>query len=75
MESPATGARKAYDFPDVGNGIEVRARSTVCHIEPGHGMGLKFVHVAAEYRSRLNQFIKVLLECAEKEAHAAEKGL
>jgi tetratricopeptide (TPR) repeat protein len=58
---------------DVANGSEVRARATVCHIEPGRGMGLKFVHMGAEYRSRLNQFIKVLLESAEKEGQAAGK--
>lgn len=47
---------------DVATGTEVRARAVVRNSMPGKGMGVKFVHMRAEDRSRLNQFLKVQLE-------------
>jgi curved DNA-binding protein CbpA len=47
---------------DVANGNEVRARAIVRNVKPGKGMGVKFVHMGPEDRSRLNQFLKTQLE-------------
>jgi tetratricopeptide (TPR) repeat protein len=43
---------------DIATGAEVRARAVVRNSRPGKGMGVKFVHMRAEDRSRLNQFVK-----------------
>jgi hypothetical protein len=43
---------------DIATGAEVRARAVVRNSLPGKGMGVKFVHMRAEDRSRLNQFVK-----------------
>ena len=56
---------------DVANGSEVRVRATVRNVKPGKGMGVKFVHMGAEHRSRLNQFLQAQLE-AEKDARKKE---
>ena len=47
---------------DVSIGRPVRARALVCNSRPGKGMGVKFVHMGAEDRSRLNQFVKAQLD-------------
>jgi len=60
---------------DVSTGNEVRARGTVRHVKPGRGMGVKFVHMAAEHRSRLNQFLKIQLEAGDIPRAADGKGV
>jgi tetratricopeptide (TPR) repeat protein len=60
---------------DVSTGNEVRARGTVRHVKPGRGMGVKFVHMAAEHRSRLNQFLKIQLESGDSARVADSKGV
>jgi curved DNA-binding protein CbpA len=47
---------------DVTSGVQVRARAIVRNSQAGKGMGVKFVHMGAEDRSRLNQFLKSQLE-------------
>lgn len=47
---------------DVTSGVQVRARAIVRNSQPGKGMGVKFVHMGADDRSRLNQFLKSQLE-------------
>jgi DnaJ domain/PilZ domain len=49
----------------VSPGNEVRARAIVCNAKPGTGMGVKFVHMLSEDRSRLNKFLNEQLEAAE----------
>jgi tetratricopeptide (TPR) repeat protein len=58
---PSAGSTLELLF-DVATGTEVRARAVVRNSRPGKGMGVKFVHMRAEDRSRLNQFLKVQLE-------------
>lgn len=58
---PSNGSTLELLF-DVATGTEVRARAVVRNSMPGKGMGVKFVHMRAEDRSRLNQFLKVQLE-------------
>ena len=43
---------------EVSTGAHVRARAMVRTSRPGQGMGVKFVHMRSEDRSRLNQFLK-----------------
>jgi len=43
---------------EVHTGAHVRARAMVRTSRPGQGMGVKFVHMRSEDRSRLNQFLK-----------------
>jgi curved DNA-binding protein CbpA len=47
---------------DVTSGVQVRARAVVRNSQPGKGMGVKFVHMGTEDRSRLNQFLKAQLD-------------
>jgi tetratricopeptide (TPR) repeat protein len=56
-EPPEKGATLELLF-DIATGAEVRARAVVRNSRPGKGMGVKFVHMRAEDRSRLNQFVK-----------------
>jgi tetratricopeptide (TPR) repeat protein len=56
-EPPEKGATLELLF-DLATGAEVRARAVVRNSRPGKGMGVKFVHMRAEDRSRLNQFVK-----------------
>jgi tetratricopeptide (TPR) repeat protein len=54
--SPGTNMELIFDVP----GGEVRARAIVRHATPGRGMGVKFVHMQAEDRARLNRYIQHL---------------
>ncbi len=58
---PEKGATLELLF-DIATGAEVRARAVVRNSRPGKGMGVKFVHMRAEDRSRLNQFVKAQME-------------
>jgi tetratricopeptide (TPR) repeat protein len=49
----------------VSPGNEVRARAIVCNAKPGTGMGVKFVQMLSEDRSRLNKFLNEQLKAAE----------
>ena len=64
--SPGTNMELIFDVP----GGEVRARAIVRHATPGRGMGVKFVHMQAEDRARLNRYIQKL-EAEHKDAPAA----
>jgi PilZ domain len=52
---------------DVSSGAHVRARAMVRTSRPGQGMGVKFVHMRPEDRSRLNQFLKSQIEAGNIE--------
>ncbi len=54
--SPGTNLELIFDVP----GGEVRARGIVRHATPGQGMGVKFVHMQAEDRARLNRYVQHL---------------
>lgn len=60
-EPPSKGSTLELLF-DVATGAQVRARAVVCNSIPGKGMGVKFVRMQAEDRSRLNQFLKAQIE-------------
>jgi curved DNA-binding protein CbpA len=61
---------------DVSSGAHVRARAMVRTSRPGQGMGVKFVHMRPEDRSRLNQFLKSQIEAGNiEEDLRAEDGL
>lgn len=60
-DPPEKGATLELLF-DIATGAEVRARAVVRNSRPGKGMGVKFVHMRAEDRSRLNQFVKAQIE-------------
>ena len=40
---------------------EVRARAATCYVVPGKGMGVRFVNMSTDDRSRLYQLLKKLL--------------
>jgi curved DNA-binding protein CbpA len=63
--SPGTNLQLIFDVPSG----EVRARAIVRHAKPGQGMGVKFVHMQADDRARLNRFVQHLE--AEKRRSAA----
>ncbi len=52
---------------EVTTGARVRARATVRTSRPGEGMGVKFVHIGSEDRSRLNHFLKTHLDAGNIE--------
>ncbi|HXM92882.1 MAG TPA: DUF4388 domain-containing protein [Candidatus Dormibacteraeota bacterium] len=52
---------------------EVRARAVVRHTRPGKGMGIKFIHMRPEDRSRLNQFLKLQLESGQTKTGAKKE--
>ncbi len=54
--SSGTNLELLFDAPSG----EVRARAIVRHATPGQGMGIKFVHMQAEDRARLNRFVQHL---------------
>jgi tetratricopeptide (TPR) repeat protein len=54
--SPGTNLELIFDVPSG----EVRARAIVRHATPGRGMGVKFVHMQAEDRARLNRYVQYL---------------
>ena len=60
---------------DVAKSNEVRARGIVRNVKPGKGMGLKFVHMATEDRSRLNQFLKAQLEAGRIQGDPSGKAV
>jgi tetratricopeptide (TPR) repeat protein len=60
-EPPTKGSMLELLF-EVSTGMQVRARAAVCNSMPGKGMGVKFVHMRGEDRSRLNQFLKTQIE-------------
>lgn len=60
-EPPEKGSTLELLF-DIATGAEVRARAVVRNSRPGKGMGVKFVHMRSEDRSRLNQFLKAQIE-------------
>jgi curved DNA-binding protein CbpA len=55
---------------DVSSG-EVRARAIVRHAKAGQGMGVKFMHMQADDRARLNRFVQHLEAQKRKSAAAA----
>jgi curved DNA-binding protein CbpA len=55
--APGTLIEILFDTP---SGGEVRARASVRHGRAGKGMGLQFMHMAAEDRARLHRFIEHL---------------
>ncbi len=62
--SPGTNLELLFDVPSG----EVRARGIVRHATPGRGMGVKFVHMQAEDRARLNRFVQHLEAASRKSA-------
>jgi tetratricopeptide (TPR) repeat protein len=58
---PTNGSMLELLF-EIAVGSQVRARAVVRNSVPGKGMGVKFVHMQAEDRSRLNKFLKLQLE-------------
>ncbi len=58
---PSNGSMLELLF-DIATGSQVRARAVVRNSMPGKGMGVKFVHMQAEDRSRLNKFLNTQLE-------------
>ncbi len=60
-DPPEKGATLELLF-DIATGAEVRARAVVRNSRPGKGMGVKFVHMRSEDRSRLNQFLKAQIQ-------------
>jgi DnaJ domain/PilZ domain len=46
----------------VSPGSDVRARAIVCNVAPEKGMGIKFVQMRGEDRSRLNQFLNMQMK-------------
>jgi hypothetical protein len=63
---PSVGAVLDLIF-EVSTGTHVRARAMVRTSTPGQGMGVKFVHMRGEDRSRLNQFLKSQIEAGNIE--------
>jgi hypothetical protein len=74
-EPPSKGSTLELLF-DVATGAQVRARAVVCNSMPGKGMGVKFVRMQAEDRSRLNQFLKAQIEAGniQEEFPPADAG-
>jgi hypothetical protein len=73
-EPPEKGATLELLF-DIATGAEVRARAVVRNSRPGKGMGVKFVHMRAEDRSRLNQFVKAQIAAGNIQVEpAADNG-
>jgi curved DNA-binding protein CbpA len=58
---PSKGSMLELLF-EIAVGSQVRARAVVRNSIPGKGMGVKFVHMQAEDRSRLNKFLKTQME-------------
>ena len=58
---PSVGSSVELLF-DIAIGAEVRARAQVRNCMPGKGMGVKFVNMRAEDRSRLHNFLKLQIE-------------
>ena len=58
---PSNGSTLDLLF-DIAVGSQVRARAVVRNSMAGKGMGVKFVHMQAEDRSRLNKFLTAQLE-------------
>jgi curved DNA-binding protein CbpA len=53
-------------------GNDVCARAIVCNVQPGKGMGVIFIHMRREDRSRLNQFLNAQLNADKIEMVAAQ---
>jgi curved DNA-binding protein CbpA len=68
--SSGTNLELIFDVP----GGEVRARAIVRHAKPGQGMGVKFVHMQADDRARLNRFVQHLEAEKRKSAVAAQRS-
>jgi len=62
---------------EIAVGSQVRARAVVRNSVPGTGMGVKFVHMQAEDRSRLNKFLKTQMEAGniQKEISSDDEQL
>jgi tetratricopeptide (TPR) repeat protein len=58
---PSVGSLLDLIF-EVSTGARVRARAMVCTSMAEQGMGVKFVHMPSEDRSRLNRFLKTHIE-------------
>jgi curved DNA-binding protein CbpA len=72
---PTNGSMLELLF-DIAVGSQVRARAVVRNSMPGKGMGVKFVHMQAEDRSRLNKFLKLQMEAGNvQEELAAEEPM
>jgi curved DNA-binding protein CbpA len=67
---PGTNLELIFDVP----GGEVRARAIVRHAKPGQGMGVKFMHMQADDRPRLNRFVQHLEAEKRKSAAAAQRS-
>jgi tetratricopeptide (TPR) repeat protein len=69
---PSTGSVLELLF-EIATGAQVRARAVVRNCMPGKGMGVKFVHMNNDDRSRLNRFLKLQIEAGNiQEAWVAE---
>jgi curved DNA-binding protein CbpA len=53
---------------EIRTGARVRARAMVCTSRPGQGMGVKFMDMRLEDRSRLDQFLKTHIRAGNIEA-------
>jgi hypothetical protein len=51
----------------VSPGNDVRARAIVCNMDPKNGMGVKFVQMRGEDRSRLNHFLNTQMKTGKIE--------
>jgi curved DNA-binding protein CbpA len=72
---PTSGSTLELLF-EIAVGSQVRARAVVCNSVPGKGMGVKFVHMQAEDRSRLNKFLKLQIEAGNiQEELAADEPM
>lgn len=58
---PSSGSVLELLF-EIASGSQVRARAVVRNSMPGKGMGVKFVHMNNDDRSRLNRFLKTQIE-------------
>lgn len=68
--SPGTSLELLFDVPSG----EVRVRGIVRHAKAGKGMGVKFVHMQADDRARLNRYVQHLEAERRKSVAAAPRS-
>ncbi|HEY8715987.1 MAG TPA: PilZ domain-containing protein, partial [Candidatus Acidoferrum sp.] len=72
-QSPPSNGSVLELLFEIATGVQVRARAVVRNCMPGKGMGVKFVHMNNDDRSRLNRFLKMQIEAGNiQEAWVAE---
>ncbi len=71
---PSAGSMLELLF-EIAVGSQVRARAVVRNSIPGKGMGVKFVHMQAEDRSRLNKFLKTQMEAGNIQQEVLPDGM